>query len=65
VTSVIWIGDMVAISNLETTPGTEPTLLDTYQVIAIPQISLVRESTSSDDFRVRSCTYRALYKAST
>ena len=65
VTAVIWIGDMVAISNLEATPGTEPTLLDTYQVIAIPQISLVRESTSSDDFRIRSCTYRALYKAST
>jgi len=62
-TNVVWIGDTVGISLPEVTVGVDPGLLGTYQVIAIPQITFVRESTSSDDFHVRSCTYRGLYKA--
>jgi hypothetical protein len=62
-TNVVWIGDTVAISLPETTVGVEPDLLGTYQIIAIPQIRLVRESTSDDDLHIRSCVYRGLYKA--
>lgn len=61
-TNVVWLGDTVAISEIELTPGVEPPLLGNYQVIAIPQITLVRESTSSDDFHIRSCQYRGIFK---
>jgi hypothetical protein len=59
---VVWIGDTLGISLQESIPGTEPLLLDTYQIIAIPQITLVKESTSDDTFHVRSCVYRGLAK---
>ncbi len=62
-TNVVWIGDTVGISLPETTVGVEPDLLGTYQIIAIPQITLVRESTTDDDLHIRSCVYRGLYKA--
>ena len=61
--NVPWIGDTVSISLCESTVGVEPDLLGTYQIIAIPQIRLVRESTSDDDLHIRSCVYRGLYKS--
>lgn len=61
--NVPWIGDTVSISLCESTVGVEPDLLGTYQIIAIPQIKLVRESTSDDDLHIRSCVYRGLYKS--
>jgi hypothetical protein len=63
VTAVVWIGDTVGISNPETSPGTPPTLVGTYQIIAIPQIQFVRETTTADDFHIRTCIYRGVYKA--
>jgi hypothetical protein len=61
-TAVIWLGDVVAISLPETTPGVDPGLLGTYQVIAIPQITFVKEGVTDDMMHVRSCTYRGLFK---
>jgi hypothetical protein len=61
-TNVVWIGDTLGISLQESIANTEPLLLDTYQIIAIPQITLVKESTSDDTFHVRSCVYRGLAK---
>lgn len=62
-TNVAWIGDTVGISLPETTPGVDPGLLGTYQIVAIPQITFVKEGTTDDMMHVRSCTYRAIYKA--
>lgn len=62
-TNVAWLGDTVAVSEIELTPGVEPDLLGNYQIIGIPEITFVRESTSSDDFHIRSCKYRAVFKA--
>jgi hypothetical protein len=62
-TNVVWIGDTVGISDVQTTVGVEPDLLGTYQVIAIPRIEFIKESTSNAEMHVRSCVYRGLYKA--
>jgi hypothetical protein len=61
-TNVVWIGDTIGISLPQDTVGVEPDLLGYYQIIAIPQITLVKESTSDDTFHVRSCVYRGLAK---
>lgn len=61
-TAIPWIGDSIDISLPESIPGTPPLLLGTYQIIAIPEIEFVQESTAEDTLHVRRCKYRGLYK---
>lgn len=60
-----WIGDTVTIysSSDPSTPGVPPSVLGTYQIVAIPKIAFIKESLNDTSPKIRSCVYRGVYKS--